>query len=636
VSGAPDRPGPLQGPVPEDVYGSWSPAPSPDGSRVAFVSDRSGGPAVWIRTPGGRPVRVAGSPERVLTVSWSPDGRWLACVTAAPGSSRTQVWALRPHGGDLRLLAGDGVATAVVGAGARQGWSADGRLLVTETAGPATALLVRPGNGERTVIATGPLLALVDVSGDARRALLRVGPRGDRSLVVVDLDRAAGSPPHLDPVDTGPGPGSVDRGCLAPDGRTVYARSDRGRELAALVAVDTTGVRPPAVLAARDDAELEDVVLAADGSRAVLLWNVHGGCSEVGLLDLAGGRERPVTPLPRDVVDECRFTPDGAGLLLTAEGWADPRGVWRVELPPDAPAAPTTVRNTPLSSTPDGELHASRGASAASVHTTGLTRPELRRLRSGDGLELSGWLYRPAGPPPWPVVVWLHGGPEAQERPVYNSLFQSLVAVGVAVFAPNVRGSSGFGRSFLAADDRERRPGAVADVAACVEYLLATGVADPARVGCMGRSYGGYLTLAALVEHPDLFAVGVDVCGMADFHTFYARTEPWIAAAAVNEYGHPEHDAALLRRLSPIHRIDRLRAPLLVVHGGQDTNVPVQESEQVVAALARRGVEHRYLLFQDEGHELLATPNRVAFVRAAVDWTVRHLARPAPPPRGGC
>jgi len=629
VSGAPDRLDPLREPVPEDVYGSWSPATSPDGSRVAFVSDRSGGPAVWIRTPRAGPVRVAGAPDRVLTVSWSPDGGWLACVAAAPGASRTQVWAMRPDGGDLRLLAGDGAATAVVGAGARQGWCADGRLLVTETDGSATALLVRPGDGARTVVATGPLLALLDVSGDARRALLRVGPRGDRSLAVVDLDGGTTSAPR--PVHTGPGPGSVDRGCLAPDGRTVYARSDRGRELAALVAVDTTGTRPPAVLAARDDAELEDVVLTADGSRAVLLWNVHGGRSEVGMLDIASGRERPVTPLPRDVVDECRFTADGEGLLLTAEDWADPRGVWRVDVPADAAAS-----SIPLSSTPDGELHASRGASAASVRTTGLTRPELHRLRSGDGLELTGWLYRPTGLAPWPAAVWLHGGPEAQERPVYDSLFQSLVAAGVAVFAPNVRGSSGFGRSFLMADDRERRPGAIADVAACVEHLVASGVADPARVGCMGRSYGGYLTLAALVEHPHLFAVGIDVCGMADFHTFYARTEPWIAAAAFNEYGHPEDDAALLRLLSPIHRIDRLRAPLLVVHGGQDTNVPVEESEQVVAALAARGVEHRYLLFEDEGHELLSTPNRVAFVRAAVDWTVRHLVRPAAPAPGGC
>jgi dipeptidyl aminopeptidase/acylaminoacyl peptidase len=291
--------------------------------------------------------------------------------------------------------------------------------------------------------------------------------------------------------------------------------------------------------------------------------------------------------------------------------------VWAVDL--------ASAEATPLSSRGSHRLRASRGASTPVVEADDLTRPELLRLRARDGLELTGWLYRPEGGAPWSTVVYLHGGPEAQERPVYNSLFQSLVAAGIAVFAPNVRGSSGFGRAFLVADDREKRFAAIDDVADCVGHLVETGVADPGRVGCMGRSYGGYLTLAALVEHPDLFAAGVDVCGMADFATFYAHTEPWIAAAAVAEYGHPVRDADLLRALSPIHRIDRLVAPLLVVHGSDDTNVPVEEAEQVVAALAARGVEHEYLLFEGEGHELLATPNRVTFVQSTVAWLTRHL-----------
>jgi dipeptidyl aminopeptidase/acylaminoacyl peptidase len=450
---------------------------------------------------------------------------------------------------------------------------------------------------------------------------LRLGPRGARSLALVDavgdavVDTDGPRPDQAwRRVDVGPEPGSVDVACLSSDGRRVYARSDRGRELAALVAVDLGG-GPPQILAERADGELQDVVLSADGGTAVLLWNVGGGCSAATLLDLATRREEPVEPLPRAVVDECRLS--SGRLLLTAEDWADPRGVWSLDL--------ASAVATPLSSPADGSVRASRGASTSVAEIEDLTRPELRRLRSPDGLELTGWLYRPAGPAPWPTVVHLHGGPEAQERPVYNSLFQSLVAAGVAVFAPNVRGSSGSGRSFLHADDREQRFGAIADVAACVGHLVESGIADPRRIGCMGRSYGGYLTLAALVEHPELFAVGVDVCGMADFATFYAATEPWIAAAAVAEYGDPTHDGELLRALSPIHRIGRLRAPLLVVHGGQDTNVPVEESEQVVAALAARGIEHRYLLFPGEGHELLATPNRVAFVQATVEWVTRHL-----------
>ncbi len=603
-------------PVPEDVYGSWSASPAPDGAHVALISDRSGEPAVWIEGPAPRQLTKLGiSLPRVLTVSWSPDGAWLACVTAAAGSSRNEVWVVRPDGTDLHLAAGAAPATAMVGSGPWHGWAADGRLLATETDGLiSTALLIEPASGVRHSLTAAPLTALLDYCPTAGRALLRVGPRGYRHLEVLDVGSG-----RQRPVETGTGEGSTERGCLSADGSVVYASSDVGRDRAALVAVPVDG--SASVVAAREDAELQDIALAVDGASAVLLWNVCGGTSAVSLLDLASSRQEPVTPLPRDVVDECRLAPDGKTLLLTAEDWADPRGVWTLDL--------VSGTATPLSSRGDGELRGSRGATAATVDTADLTRPELRRLRSADGLELTGWLYRPARPGPWPTMIHLHGGPEAQERPVYNSLFQSLVAAGIAVFAPNVRGSSGFGRAFLTADDREGRYGAIADVAACVQHIVETGVADPDRIGCMGRSYGGYLTLAALVWHPDLFAVGVDICGMADFETFYQHTEPWIAAAAEAKYGHPQDDAALLRELSPIHRIDRLRAPLLVVHGDEDTNVPVEEAEQVVAALAARGIPHRYLLFAGEGHELLATENRVAFVQATVGWAGHHLGVPA-------
>ena len=202
-------------------------------------------------------------------------------------------------------------------------------------------------------------------------------------------------------------------------------------------------------------------------------------------------------------------------------------------------------------------------------------------------------------------------------------MFQSLVDRGIAVFAPNVRGSSGFGRSFVNADNGKLRYDGILDVQSCALFLRNAGVAG--RLGIMGRSYGGYLTLAALTTFPDLFAVGIDVCGMSNFATFYEHTEPWIAAAAVSKYGDPVADADLLRDLSPITRIDRLRTPLMVVHGENDSNVPVIEAEQVVAALAARGASHRYLLFPDEGHELLHRSSRAEYLRETVDWLTSHL-----------
>jgi dipeptidyl aminopeptidase/acylaminoacyl peptidase len=250
----------------------------------------------------------------------------------------------------------------------------------------------------------------------------------------------------------------------------------------------------------------------------------------------------------------------------------------------------------------------------------------LHRWRARDGLTLSGWLYRPAGAlGAVPTLVWLHGGPEAQERPTFNPLYQALLSYGVAVFAPNVRGSSGFGRRFVNADVHHRRFAAIDDVADVVGYLVDAGLADPSSIGCGGRSYGGYLTVAAMVKYPTLFRVGVDVCGITNFETFFAHTEPWIAAAAVSKYGDPRRDAELLRELSPIHRIGQLRAPLLVVHGAHDSNVPPIEAEQLVAALRDRGASPGYLVLLEEGHEILGAHDRAVFVREVVHWLIRHL-----------
>ncbi|WP_203737375.1 S9 family peptidase, partial [Actinoplanes italicus] len=355
-------------------------------------------------------------------------------------------------------------------------------------------------------------------------------------------------------------------------------------------------------VSAADAAEVEDFEVAADGRTAAVLWNVRGGESEVALIDLDhdGDRVPRRIPLPGPVAGELTWSHNGRTLGFTAEGPGQPNGVWvwqrdsgEVEAVSAAPAAPTAIR------------------------------PELRVFPAHDGLTLTGWLFTPRTPGPHPTVIWLHGGPEAQERPGHGPLFQSLADRGIAVFAANVRGSSGFGRSFVDADNIGLRYGAIEDVRSCVHHLRDSGVAG--RVGVMGRSYGGYLTLAVLTRFPELFEVGVDICGMSNFATFYEHTEPWIAAAAVSKYGHPVHDADLLRDLSPIHRIDRLRAPLLIVHGANDSNVPVIEATQVADALAARGHPHRYLLFPGEGHELLHRAARAEFLTETLAWLQTHL-----------
>jgi dipeptidyl aminopeptidase/acylaminoacyl peptidase len=226
-------------------------------------------------------------------------------------------------------------------------------------------------------------------------------------------------------------------------------------------------------------------------------------------------------------------------------------------------------------------------------------------------------------------VLSFHGGPEGQERPSFKPLYQALLARGIAVFAPNVRGSSGFGKRFVNLDNGALRVGAVRDIRAAADHLVRLGIAQPGRLGIMGGSYGGYMTMAGLTEFPELFAAGADLYGIVNFETFFAHTEPWMAAISKVKYGDPATQLELLRALSPIHKLDRLRAPTLVLHGANDTNVPVVEAEQVVQALSRRSVPVQYVQFPDEGHGFRKLANRVRADVAIVRWFESYLVRPA-------
>jgi len=594
---------------------------SPNGQSLAYISDRDGLPALWITTVTGgeAPFRLDTGPDHVRQVSWSPDGRWLTCLLAPFGGEQTRVVALRPDGSGLRVLAGGPGRAGTVGS-----WRPDGTAVgVTEASrhgrGTSTAYAVVPTTGERTELATGPAAVVCGFSPDGRHAVVRVGRRGTRQLLWVDI-RTGRRARLLAEADA-----TVADARFSADGDRLYLHTDSGREHAALLVLPITGhgglrrgIRP-SVVASRRDADLD--LFALRGERIAAVWNVHGH-SEVELLK--PGRPSVALPSPGEVVTSCSFSRDGRWLLLGSEGPTQP---------------PHLVR----CSVPGGVLERLAPAEPPSWGADELVRPVPLRFTAEDGMELSGWWYdprgtatgpasvpgcgpdQPTGLPAQPTVLWLHGGPEAQERPTFAPLMQELAAAGVAVFAPNVRGSSGYGRGFVNADNHERRFAAISDVAEAARFLINTGLADPTRLGVAGRSYGGYLTLAALVHFPELFRVGVDVCGMADLETFFAYTEPWIATAATTKYGDPRRDRALLRELSPIHQLERLVAPLLVVHGEHDTNVPLVEAEQVVQALRERGAAPGLLLFPDEGHEIHGTANRVTFVREVVHWLTDHL-----------
>ena len=201
----------------------------------------------------------------------------------------------------------------------------------------------------------------------------------------------------------------------------------------------------------------------------------------------------------------------------------------------------------------------------------------------------------------------------------------SLLASGIGILAPNIRGSSGFGKTFVNLDNGELRFNANRDIKACADYLIRAGIADAKRIGIMGGSYGGYVTMVGVTEYPDLFAAGANLFGMVNFATFFQHTEPWMAAISTKEYGDPATQADLLARLSPLGKLDHVKSPLIVLHGAHDTNVPVVEAEQIVENLKARGVTVEYVLFPDEGHGWRKTVNRVRSTVEIVRFFRTHL-----------
>jgi dipeptidyl aminopeptidase/acylaminoacyl peptidase len=582
-----------------------SPTFSPDGKRLAFVSDLNGVPQIWVvPTEGGWPKLITNDNDPVGGVIWSPSSDWLAYSLAPGGGMNTQVYVIKADGSGQKRLTKGGKETNRL-----FDWTHDGSRLEmgTNTRNPSAidAYLTDPLSGTTDMVVQNDALAtLEDVSRDGSRGLVsRLVSRGDNNLYLVNLKTRKETllTPH-----TGPGTFS---GELAPDGKTAYLVSNKDRDLLAFARVKIIADGAAGqieVMAERPDAEVDGFTINERGTMAALIWNVSGK-SELSFIELPSGKQTKGPELPAELVGGLRFSRDGKLLAMNISGAAAPSDIWVMDV--------ATKQLRQITHVPH-----------AGVDLSKMVRPELVKFKSFDGLELSGWLYRPRIQSSVDAyVISFHGGPEGQERPAFRSDYQALLAAGIGVLAPNVRGSSGFGKKYVNLDNGELRFNGLKDIKACFDYLTTAGIADSKRIGITGGSYGGYMTLAGVTEYPGMFAAGVDMFGMVNFFTFFEHTEPWMAAISTIEYGDPKTQPDLLRRLSPLEKLSTIKTPLQVQHGANDTNVPVVEAEQVVANLKERGVPVEYILFPDEGHGWRKTANRVTSTVKMVEFFQKYL-----------
>ena len=334
--------------------------------------------------------------------------------------------------------------------------------------------------------------------------------------------------------------------------------------------------------------DVDEFDLSPDGKTIAFITNEEGA-GKLHLLDVRSGKELRAPQLPLGI----------------------PGGITWHENSRDVAFTFTSARSATDAYSYDiktGKVERWTESETGGLNTANFIEPELIRVKSFDGLQVSGFLYRPDPkkfPGKRPVIVVIHGGPEAQARPIFqgrNNYY--LNELGIAIFYPNVRGSDGYGKTFLTLDNGFKREDSVRDITAFLDFIGRDAALDADRVAVMGGSYGGYMSLACMTHYSDRLRCGVDIVGISSFLTFLKNTQDYRRDLRRVEYGDEREPAMaeFLQRVSPLTSVEKIRKPLFVVQGQNDPRVPVTEAEQMVKAIREHGGAVWYLMAKDEGH----------------------------------
>jgi dipeptidyl aminopeptidase/acylaminoacyl peptidase len=458
----------------------------------------------------------------------------------------------------------------------------------------------------RNVLSQGGTWFATDFSRDGRKLLVQ------RTVSINEtypgeLDLATGRLTMF-PVDGGKAAFGPFR--YAPDGKGAYYTSDEGTEFRTL-RYHAPGMAKPIMLSSGISWDVTGFDIADDGKHLVFATN-EDGIGKLHLRTLPDHREVALPDLPVGVIGGFGFSPDGTRIAVTLNTATSPSDVHVIDI-----AARTLTRWTQ--------------SEVGGLDTSRFVAPSLVRYESFDGLSVPAFYYRPANVPEGrklPVVIQIHGGPEAQAFPSFSPSIQYLVnEMGIAVLVPNVRGSSGYGKTYLQLDNGFKRKDSVKDIGALLDWIAAQPELDASRVGVSGGSYGGYMVLATMVDYPERIAAGINVVGISNFVTFLEATESYRRDLRRVEYGDERDPAmrAFMQEIAPLNNAGRIAAPLFVAQGANDPRVPISEADQIVRAVRANGRDVWYLVFTDEGHGFAKKGNADWFNAATMMFWQRHL-----------
>jgi dipeptidyl aminopeptidase/acylaminoacyl peptidase len=580
---------------------------SPDGRKILVGSNQTGVFNVFaFPAEGGKPVQLTDSKvSAIQPIGYFPHDERFLYSSDQGGNEKNHLYVQSPDGKAQDLTPGDNLKAEFIG------WTKDGKgffFSTNERDPSAFDFYEMTFDGYRRTLLyknEGGFLP-GGVSPDRRYVALiksvtnaatdiQVYDRTTSKLVPIAAHEASGAEVLNSPED------------FSPDGKSLYYTTNQGSEFAYLVRYDLATGKRDEVL--RPQWDVAGAGFSRDGRWFTISIN-NDARTELRVFQAAGMKPVKLPEMQADI-NGVNFSPNGSQMAFYAEA-AGPRDLY-------------------VSDLKTGKVRQITHALNPAIDPQDLVPAQITRFKSFDGTEIPGLLYKPRAASPAgkvPGLVWVHGGPGGQSRVGYSGFLQFLVNHGYAVFAINNRGSSGYGKTFYAMDDRKHGEGDLDDCVATKKMFAATGWVDPARIGILGGSYGGYMVLAALAFRPTEFAAGVDLFGVSNWLRTLESIPAWWGPtrdALYKELGDPKADADYLRKISPLFHADQIQRPLIVLQGENDPRVLKAESAEIVEAVRKKGVPVEFLLFPNEGHGFARKDTQEKAYQAALVFLDKYL-----------
>lgn len=582
-----------------NVCSASNPVYDPDGQKLCYIADYTGLPQIWKLNRGERlPKQITFTKERITFIEYVSGTSDLIFSMDEAGNEKYQLYLLKQDG-TVKALTNSPEHIHRYGGSSPDGqwiaWSSNRRNPVyfdiyIQNLESLDVYLVYAEDGIFSSVKWAPDGKSLLI--ETRESLLynQLGMldllSGQINWITDQTDKSTYRNPHFNST-----------------GDQLYLLTNKGREFVGLALLDL--MTKNLIWLCREDWDLEN--LEMNEAKDMLAYTINEEGISKGIVFDLERCELCSWETPIGVISNFNFSPDSEKLAYGFNGAAYPPDIWELDL-----SSLQAQRRTCVCYSPELEDK--------------LVEPDLIFYHSFDNLLVPAFYYRPKHTSgKYPVIIYMHGGPESQSRPRYNAILQYFVNVGYAVCAPNFRGSTGYGQMYTHLDDRRKRMHAVMDIICLVEWLKVNGNIDPEKVAIMGSSYGGFMTLAAISHYPQYWSAAVSIVGISSLKTFLKTTGPWRRRLREAEYGTIEEDGEFFDCIDPIHHTDRIISPLMVIHGANDPRVPIEQSEEIVDKLKARNHPIEFIRFEDEGHSIINHKNRLITYSAIANFFKQNI-----------